>query len=353
MLNETINVVLVGYGYVGKTFHAPYIKSLQEMTLYGIVSHNSEKVHADYPGLKIYSDADDVFADENVDLVILATPNDTHAEYAEKALRAGKHVLVEKPFTLTVDEARNVIETARLNDRVLAVFHNRRWDSDFLTIRSAIERNLIGRVVHFESRIDRYRPEVRDRWREANKPGAGVLFDIGPHLIDQALQLFGLPDHVTASLANQRENSLIDDWAHIILCYGQKRVILHTSSLCASGSDRFVVHGTHGSLVKKLADPQEDQLRRGLKPGSDKWGDDPDSLKIYDADARLHEEAAQSGDQRNLYKRLAAAIRCKVPNPVRPIEALAVQAVLEAAYQSHQENRSVSLSLTEEERDSW
>jgi len=350
MAARITQAALVGYGYVSRVFHAPFIDSLPEWNLYGIVSSRADEVRADHPDCRVYDDPQAAFADPAIDLVVIATPNDTHFPLARAALAAGKHVLLEKPFALSLDEARQIIATAEHHGRELCVFHNRRWDSDFLTIRAALAQGVIGQVRHFESTIDRFRPQVRDRWREGKGAGAGVLFDIGPHLVDQALQIFGLPEQVQASIALQRDGALSDDWAHIILEYGPTRVILHTGSLAAGGAVRFRVHGTGGTLIKTLGDPQEGQLRAGMKPGEKDWGQDPDRLQIHTDETSFHETDALPGDQRELYRRLARALSGEGANPIRPVEALAVMAVIEAAAQSAREKRAVPLPLTEEEK---
>jgi predicted dehydrogenase len=194
---------------------------------------------------------------------------------------------------------------------LLSVFHNRRWDSDFLTVRRAIADGLVGPVTHFESHIDRFRPQVRNRWRERGGPGSGLWFDLGPHLVDQALQLFGLPDRVQGNLARQRVQGNLarqrvdaqsDDWAHVVLDYQERRVILHAGSLTAGGTHRFTVHGTAGTLVKQKADRQEQQLRDGMRPGDTGWGEDPDALLVYDGNDTQQSVPAVAGDQRSYYE---------------------------------------------------
>jgi predicted dehydrogenase len=351
--SQSIGVGLIGYGFVGKTFHAPLIGAVDGFDLRAIVSGDAAKVHADLPGITVYPTAEDLLTDAAIDLVVIATPNETHAPLALAALAAGKHVVLDKPFALDLTEARAVTQAAVDADRILCVFHNRRWDSDYLTVRAAIKEGVIGEVVHFESHIDRFRPEVRDRWRERAGLGAGIWFDLGPHLIDQALQLFGLPDRVLASLAAQRPNAQVDDWAHIILFYGERRVILHAGMLVAGGAHRFVAHGTNGSLVKHAADRQEPQLLAGMTPGASGWGDDPDPLLIHDGGDTPCERPSLPGDQRQFYVGMAAALAGTSPPPVSTLEALAVMAVLEAATRSASRGRAEELPLTDGERRQW
>lgn len=344
-----LKVGLIGYGYAGRTFHAPLISAVPGLALAAVASSDAAKVRSDLPEVIVYARPEELLADINIDLVVVATPNVTHAPLALAALNAGKHVVVDKPFALDLVECRHLIGVSETVGRNLWVFHNRRWDSDYLTIRAAIEAGIIGEVTHFESKIERFRPEVRDRWRERDEAGAGIWYDLGPHLIDQALQLFGLPETVFASIARQRIGVAIDDWAHAVLTYGKRRVILQASMLAAGGWDRFVVHGTGGTLVKHAADPQEAQLLTNVQPGSPGWGDDADPLMVFDNIGQAS-RAAIGGDQRRFYQLAVASIVDRGPDPVKPIEALAVMAVLEAGIQSAREGRAVSPSLTTQER---
>jgi predicted dehydrogenase len=348
-----IRVGLIGYGFSGKTFHAPLIASVAGLDLRAVSSRDAAKVHADFPNVVVYDDPAALIAADDIDLVVIATPNDSHAPLARAAMAAGKHVVIDKPFTLDLAEARDLIELAAHHRLLLSVFHNRRWDSDFLTVRAAIDEGAIGNVTHFESHFDRFRPVVRDRWRERSGPGSGVWYDLGPHLVDQAVQLFGLPDAVQASLAMQRVGAATDDWAHVALSYGERRVILQATMLAAGGVNRFTVHGDAGSMTKRLADRQEQQLLDGMRPGDAGWGEDPDPLVVYDGD-RQHERPAIAGDQRAYYRGIAAALQGSAEgsarNPVQPIEALVVMAIVEAATRSASTGAAVRVSLTDEER---
>ncbi|MQS00002.1 oxidoreductase [Gluconobacter aidae] len=234
-ITSPIRVALIGYGFVGKTFHAPLLAAEPRLELTTVASSNAQKVHADFPDVTVINDPLEAISYPDIDLVVIATPNESHAPLARAALQAGKHVVIDKPFTIDTAEARDLIALAKTHDRLLSVFHNRRWDSDFLSVRDLIESDEIGSVAHFESHIDRYRPEVRDRWRERSSIGSGIWFDLGPHLIDQALQLFGLPQQVQASLACLRTGAMTDDWAHALLHYENCQIILHASMLVAGG----------------------------------------------------------------------------------------------------------------------
>ncbi|HHZ8493232.1 TPA: oxidoreductase [Enterobacter mori] len=347
---KTINIALIGYGFVGKTFHAPLIQSIEGLTLAVVSSRDEEKVKRDLPNVLVVATPEEAIQHPDVDLVVIASPNATHAPLAALALNAGKHVVVDKPFTLDMQEARELIALADEKQRLLSVFHNRRWDSDFLGIKQVIEEGRLGKVKLFESHIDRFRPEVRVRWREQNVPGSGLWFDLGPHLIDQTLQLFGLPQSVQGNIATLRDGAEINDWAHVVLNYPEHKVILHASMLVAGGTSRFTVHGDKASVVKARIDQQEAQLLAGVIPGSESWGEDSDDMVLFDAAGDATRLKTPKGDQRQYYINVRDALTGTIGNPVHPVEALAVMAVLEAAVRSSETGTTQTLELTAEER---
>ncbi|HGE8424326.1 TPA: oxidoreductase [Serratia marcescens] len=355
-MNDTarpLQVALIGYGFVGKAFHAPLINAVPGLELSVVASRDAAKVHADLPHVQVIADPLEAIRRPEVDLVVIASPNDTHAPLALAALEAGKHVVVDKPFTLDLAQARTLIAAVEKHDRLLSVFQNRRWDSDFLGVKQVIEQGLIGKVTHFESHIDRYRPEVRVRWREQNLPGSGLWFDLGPHMVDQALQLFGLPHSVQANIATLRPNAQINDWAHVVLNYPTHRVILHGSMLVAGGVSRFTVHGEKGSVVKARADGQESQLLAGVTPGSAEWGKDDDAMSLFIGTEPVRTLPTPDGDQRQYYVQVRDALRGAGSNPVTAPQALAVMAVLEAATLAAETGVTQPLPLTEAEIAAW
>ena len=349
---KPVRVALVGYGFAGQTFHAPLIRSVPGLQLAVVVSGNPDRVRKDLPEAIVEPSLDRVLGHDEIDLVVVATPNQTHVPLATAILNAGKHVTVDKPFTITLAEARSLAELASARGHILSVFQNRRWDSDFLAAKAILEGGRLGDVVHFESHIDRYRPVVPARWREQRGPGAGLWYDLGPHLVDQALQLFGLPSAICGQLVRQRAGAEVDDWAHVILDYGRLQVILHAASLAANGAPRFLIHGTKGTWTKQRADVQEDQVRSGMKPGAPGWGEDTDAAVFFDGQTGQSAVLpAPAGDHRQYYIALRDAILGRGPNPVTPIQAIAVMAVLEAAALPAADRRA--LPLTEGERAQW
>ena len=351
--SSPIRVGLIGYGYSGRTFHAPLIRSVPGLELRLVGSGDPSKVHADLPGMAVIADPMAVATSDAIDLIVVATPNETHAPLARAALGAGKHVVVDKPFTLGLAEARSLTSLASGQGRLLSVFHNRRWDSDYLSVRKAIADGLVGEVRHFESHFDRYRPEVRDRWREGAGPGSGIWYDLGPHLVDQALQLFGLPDRVTASFARLRAGAKADDWAHVVMEYPALRVVLHASMLVAGGSPRFLVHGDAGSVLKLEPDVQESQLVSGMTPGSPGWGRDPDALVIHGGGGTVGRTPAVDGDQRRFYRDIVEAIDGLRIDTADAMAAVAVMACIEAALASARTGTSLVPALTPDERDAF
>ncbi len=346
-MTDSVRVGLVGYGYASATFHAPLLNSVPGMELVAVSSQSPERVRDALPGVEVLAEPSVLFARRDIDLVVIPTPNDTHYGLAVQALNAGKHVVIDKPFTLDVVEARDLLDRAEAAGRVLSVFHNRRWDGDFLGIRQLLEQGTLGQLSHVESHFDRYRPAVRQRWREAAGPGSGLWYDLGPHLLDQTLVLFGMPDSIMLDVACQRAGAQTVDWFHAVLSYDTLRVILHGSALVAAAGPRFVLHGSEGSYVKYGLDSQETQLKAGLTPGGAGWGVDPSPGVL--TRARGDELVAEScvpvsGDYRAYYGGIRDAILHGAPTPVSGFEALQVMRLIEAGLLSAEEGRVVHLA---------
>ena len=341
-MTTPLNVALVGYGFAGKTFHGRLISACVDLRLHTVVSTRPDAVHADWPDAKVVPDLATALANPAIDLVVIATPDALHAEQAEAALTAGKAVVVDKPFALSLADARRVVALAEERNLFLSVFQNRRWDADFLVLKAEIASGRLGRIVTYESHFDRYRPVVRDRWREG--PGAGVWQDLGPHLIDQALVLFGRPLGITCDLAIQRDGGLAPDWAHTVLRYEHTRVVLNAAMLIAAPDVRFAVHGTKASFLSSGLDVQEDQLKAGLDVGAPGWGVDPSPpIRVEGDSGERVPIVGPSGDYPAYYTAAAAALRGQGPNPVTPEQALAVIEIIEAGTISAATRREVTL----------
>jgi predicted dehydrogenase len=347
---KSIRVGLIGYGFAGKVFHAPLIRSVPGLRLTVVGSSKPDVVLADIPGVTVCA-AEDVLAHPDVDLVVIASPNESHFPLAAAALRAGKDVVVDKPFTVTLAEARSLSEIAAEHKRLLSVFHNRRWDSEILATKAILQAGVLGEVSHYECHMDRFRPAVRRRWREDPGTGAGLWFDLGPHLIDQSLYLFGLPNSVNASFGILREGGQTDDWAHIQLNYDHLRVILHASLLVSGGGARSILHGTHASWAKYGADVQESQLQAGMDPEDPAFGNDPSPGVLYrGATGERIEIPSPIGNQRMYYIGIRDAILHTQPPPVSIQDAVAVMAILETSFKSGANGRVLELPLTPSER---
>jgi len=343
-VTHPVRTALVGFGYAGRTFHAPLIAACPDLRLEAVVSRQAETVSELWPDARVLTSFDQALADPAIDLIVLATPNDLHATQAGAALNAGKAVVVDKPFTLTAAEARRLATLAEERGLLLSVFHNRRWDADFLTLQTLIAEDRLGPVVRFESSFNRWRPEVRDRWREGAGPGAGLWYDLGPHLIDQALCLFGRPLAISCDLAILRAGGRAIDYAHAVLRYADKRVILHADMVTPAADARFAVHGARASWLKDGLDVQEDQLKSGLTPGAAGWGVDPRPGVVVDGVTGAREVVAgPPGDYPAYYSAVAGAVRDGAPNPVSSQEAAAVMEVLEAGLVSAERRTEVAL----------
>ncbi len=340
-----IRLALVGYGYAGRTFHAPLIEAVDGLSLAAVVSSDRDRVRRDLPEVPVVSLAD-LIADETIDTAVVATPNTSHVGIARALIHSGKHVIVEKPLTVNVAEAEALQASAERSNRIVTVFHNRRWDADYLTVRSLLGRGVLGRIVQFESSFERYRPIVRDRWRERPRPGSGTWWDLGSHLVDQVLQLFGEPDNLFGDLGVQRGSGAVD-YFHVLLRYGDARVILRGSSLAAHPGPRFRMLGTEASYVKYGLDPQEGLLRAGERPGtSAAWGEDPQAgmlTRMTGHDPQRIDVPNLRGDYRAFYAGLRDAILHGAPPPVTIDQALSVMRVLERTVTSAERGRSLAL----------
>ncbi len=350
-----LNIGLIGFGYAGQTFHAPLIRATAGLRLAAVASSHPATVHAALGDGVVVTDPATLIADSTIDLVVIATPNDLHHPLALAALQAGRHVVVDKPFALDAAQAQALVDAAAHCGRLLSVFHNRRWDSDFLTLRRMLRDAVLGRPVQLVSSFDRYRPQVRARWREGAGPGAGLWLDLGPHLLDQALQLFGTPAELTLDQATLRDDGLADDWFHAQLRWGEGphaglRVHLQASMLTARPRPRFEVYGTRASFTVDGLDPQEALLKAGAGPGEiagDDWGRDERRAMLWRSDGvdAVGESLPLAvGAYPAYYAAVRDALLGRGPNPVPATEALAVQWLLDAGRQSALQRRALPVA---------
>ncbi|AWB07541.1 oxidoreductase (plasmid) [Azospirillum humicireducens] len=328
---RSLSVGLLGFGLAGSVFHAPLILSEPRLQLKAVASSRTDDIRRSAPGAEATT-VEAVIADPGIDLVVIATPNTSHAPLAREALLAGKHVVIDKPMATTAAEADELIALAERQGRLLTVFQNRRWDNDFLTLRACLEKGEVGRPYHYEAHFDRFRPQIKQGWREQTLAGSGVLFDLGAHLIDQALTLFGMPDRILADVGTQRPDAQVDDWFHIVLGYGPMRAILHCGTVVCRPGPRFQLHGDRGSFLKHGMDGQEAALRAGGMPTEADWGlDDPENhALLVQADGLERRVETLRGDYPAFYRGVAAAILDGAPPPVTAGQARDVLTVLEA-----------------------
>jgi len=350
MNDKTLQVGIIGFGYAGKTFHAPLVRTTPGLRIAAVSSSDAARVHAALgPGVAVTGDPRALAVDPALDLVVVASPNATHYELAALALGAGKHVVVDKPFTPTLQEAGHLAALARDHGVLLSVFHNRRWDSSTLTAQKMIASGELGAIRHAAMHFDRFRPQVQARWKEDAAAAGGTWMDLGPHLLDEALLYFGAPGAIQLDLAQLRPGTQADDAFHARLRYaGGLRVDLHASMLTALPRPRLALYGTRGSYVKQSLDPQEANLKEGALPtGEDAaWGMDPErgsaaveregALEIIDV-------ATENGAYPAYYRQVRDAILGRAPNPVPPGQAIMVMRLLEAGRLSDAQRREVEL----------
>ncbi|WP_017447007.1 oxidoreductase [Gayadomonas joobiniege] len=347
-----IKTALVGFGFAAQTFHLPFIKTSHDFELVAVSSSDQNKVAAVLPTVEVYPDYQRLLQTSDAELVVITSPNDSHYAIAKSALEQGKHVLVEKPFVTRSEEGQTLIDLARQRSLILSVYQNRRYDGDFLTVKKLLSEKRLGDIKVFEAHFDRFRPQVKDRWRETASDGGGILYDLGPHLIDQALLLFGMPDAVNAEIKTLRAGGVCPDFAHISLSYPDKLVQLQASLFVASGNLRFLVQGTLGNYLKYGLDPQEDRLKAGCLPDHADWAKEcpqaSGSLILLNDDGELHTQVLPSelGGYQCYYQQLAAAIKDPtISPPVTAESALNNIHVIEAAIKSQKLGRRVKPNI--------
>jgi scyllo-inositol 2-dehydrogenase (NADP+) len=344
-----IKTALLSFGMSGRFFHAPFITAHKGFELSGAWERSKKTIEAVYPGTKSYASLQEILADSSIQLVIVNTPNSTHYEFTKAALLAGKDVLTEKAFTTTVKEAIELKELAQQTGRKLTVYQSRRWDSDFNTVRKIKESGVIGEVVNAEFRYERCRTTISPKQhKESAGPGGGLLNDLGPHLIDQALTLFGMPNAVYADIRITRPLSQTDDWFDITLHYPHCRARLVSGMYMREPLPAFVFHGTLGTFIKSRADVQETDLQEGKTPNLTNWGIEPESewgLLHTEKDGKIIKEKIKSetGNYYFFYDAVHKAITENAALPVSCDEAINVMKIIEAAVRSSKEKRVIEL----------
>jgi scyllo-inositol 2-dehydrogenase (NADP+) len=342
-----IQTAIIGYGLSGQVFHGAIMETLDEFLVHSIVTTDPEKMalaKRQHPTAQVVSDPEVVFADQDIELVIISTPNTYHHPLAKKALLAGKHVIVEKPFTISTEEAEDLLQTASQANRFLDVYHNRRFDSDFMTVRQIISGGELGEIRLFESAYDRFRPDLSTTsWREKELPGSGILYDLGAHLIDQALSLFGLPMSLYADVQSLRGGS-VDDYFEIMMDYPKMKATLISRPLIKEQLPRFAVHGTKGSFVKYGLDVQEDELRAGKRRTGSAWGEEPQNQwGVLNTTTRRVIYPSMPGDYHAFYRAVHAHIVKGTPMPITSQDGYNVIRIIELAIASSRSGCKVLL----------
>lgn len=348
----SIRIGFIGFGLSARTFHAPFIANDPGYTIVAAFERKEEESARLYPSTLVVRSLEEILS-ADVELVIITTPNDTHFPYAEQALKAGKHVVLEKPFTINSDDAQQLIGLARETNRILSVYHNRRYVSDFLTVREILERGLLGEVHQYSAHYDRYRPGPKpNTWREADGPGTGILYDLAPHLLDQALLLFGLPLRISADLQLQRSHAKAVDYFDLRLEYASLRVQLRAGMLVREPGPRFLIHGMRGSYHKYGEDPQEAALKSGQQPGGPGWGMEPADNQswIYlddNGESRRTAYPISAGNFGQYYRNLYEAIREGRPLSEKGEHGYNTIRLIEKAIESNREQRTITLDAHE------
>jgi scyllo-inositol 2-dehydrogenase (NADP+) len=341
-----LNAGLIGFGLAGRSFHAPLLQAAG-ISIRAVVSRQRDAVLSVVPNALVLESETQLWPRSDIDVVVIATPNHLHVSQARSALQAGKHVVVDKPLCLRSAEADELIALATTQRRMLTSFQNRRWDADFLTIKELIDTGKLGALNAFHARWDRFRPHVADRWREHEIEGSGVLYDLGAHLIDQALCLVGVPDWVQADVFAQRAGASAADGFELLLAKDHVRITVGVSTLAANGGPRYRIHGAKGSYVKAGIDVQETQLRAGMLASDAQFGIEPQSQWGTFTDGATNDSEiveSQRGRWTHFYAQVRACIQDGAPPPVSAHEAQDVIRVIEAAMASSEQGIRIALA---------
>lgn len=351
MSKKAIQTGIIGFGLSGRVFHAPFLHTHHGFEINKVVERNKDESKSIYPYVQVVDDFNDLLNDPEIELIIVCTPNTFHFNMVQECLKAGKQVVVEKPFTPTSNEADELIKLADSVNRKIFVYQNRRWDGDILTIKKVINSGVLGNIEEYEAHFDRYKPEINPyAWRDFPEPGAGILYDLGSHLIDQALNLFGKPISVMADIQSQREESEVDDYFRIQLKYNSLNVILTAGMLVEDPGPRFVIHGLLGSFVKFGIDPQEKALQEGQMPEGEDWGvGNPENWGMITIDYQdLNIDGSietEPGNYMGFYDNVYDVLRNEGITDVKPEEARNVIRIIELAFESRRINKEISIDF--------
>jgi scyllo-inositol 2-dehydrogenase (NADP+) len=337
---QPINTAILSFGMSGWVFHAPFLNVHPGFHFYSVWERSKNLAAEKYPGVKTCRTLEEILSDPAVELVVVNTPNYTHYEYTKKALQSGKNVVVEKPFTVTVKEGEELTEIAKQNNKLLTVYQNRRYDSDYLAVKKVVEEKLLGEIVEAEFHFDRYKEDLSPKiHKETPGPGTGALYDLGSHIIDQALQLFGMPASVFADIRTVRPVSQVDDYFELLLYYEKLRVRLKCSYLVREALPAYILHGSKGSFIKSKTDVQENDLVAGKIPGSEGWGEEADTERgllhtEINGEVKKLRVPSEKGNYMLFYDSLYHALREGNKVPVAAGDALNVIRIIEKAFES-------------------
>ena len=344
---DTIKTGIASYGMSGMLFHAPLLHVNPGFEIVKIVERSYKGSKERYPYISIVRSFEELLHDQEIELVIVNTPDSTHFEYCKMALEAGKHVIIEKPFTIHYNEAAELVERSKKKGKVLSVFQNRRWDGDYLTVKNVIQSNMLGRLVSFESHFDRYRNFIQpDTWKEEPNAGAEILYNLGAHMIDQAYELFGMPKSVSADIGIQRTDGKVDDFYNVVLRYDHLHASLKASYMVREEGPRYILHGTEGSFLKWGLDPQEADLKAGKYPDESGWGTEPKKFwgKLNTDLMGVHFTGrieTTPGNYQTYYDNIYDVIRNGAELVVKPEQSLDLMRILEGAIESNRTGNMV------------
>lgn len=326
-----IRTAIVGYGRSARVYHLPFLNFLKNYEITSFVSSKSDRLKKDYPDAKVYSDIPELIKNQNIELAIITSPVFAHFDQVKQMLEAKKHVVVEKPFTITSAEAKELGDLAEKNEVQLNIFHNRRWDAGFNKLQEFYKSGEIGEINHLEIHFDRWRPNVGHAWRENLYPGSGIVYELGVHFIDQALQLFGKPQSINVNIEKQRKHSQIDDYYHIVFNYPKTTVVLHSTSLARVSPPHLIAHGENFDLIQHELDAQEQLLIEDIVVGSPEWiTRNKTPVSLYHNEGKKDLEIVSS--YQNFYEEVAEAILLNKPSPVSAKEVISVMETIEEIY---------------------